>query len=112
MYHPSFVVHQTSIHFLLLIQYRVTVRLEPVPAVVGQEARYGSDRLPICCCFFLHCKFKKMFFCLTVFPFLPSFEAFAVVQNALKICIIKKPLVQVIFCLKAHEELMCVMFRI
>lgn len=55
---------------------------------------------------------KKKKNCLTVFPFLPSFEAFAVVQKAFKIYIIKKPLVQVILCLKAHEELMCVMFRI
>lgn len=37
-----------SIHPLPLILFRVVGGLEPIPAVIEQEAGYNLDRLPIC----------------------------------------------------------------
>lgn len=38
-----------SIHLLIFIQFRVMVRLESIPAVIGWEVWYTLDRLPVCC---------------------------------------------------------------
>lgn len=41
-----------TIHFIPLIQFRVTVGLEPIPAVTGREMGYTADRAsePFMCC--------------------------------------------------------------
>lgn len=38
-----------SIHLLIFIQFRVMVRLESIPAVIGWEVWYTLDRLSVCC---------------------------------------------------------------